>query len=121
MAEQRLILDAGPFRVGLRSSETSFLETIAFFYRDAVRHDGPHVLDFDIHLSRPFSLRRWMRPKIVFRVDGLQPFEAQPLENAFPMYEWGLNWCIANTAHRYLMLHAGSVAFPAAEDRQRTD
>ena len=23
----------------------------------------------------------------------------------------GLNWCIATSAHRYLMLHAGSVAF----------
>jgi HprK-related kinase A len=27
------------------------------------------------------------------------------------MFEWGLNWCIATSAHRYLMLHAGTVAF----------
>jgi len=27
------------------------------------------------------------------------------------MYEWGLNWCIATSAHRYLMLHSGTVAF----------
>ena len=111
MADQRLILDAGPFRVGLRSAEARFLETVAYFYGDAMRHDGPQVLDFDIRLSRPPGLRRWVRPQIVFRVDGRRPFEAQPLENAFPMYEWGLNWCIATTAHRYLMLHAGSVAF----------
>jgi HprK-related kinase A len=104
-------LDAGPFRVGFRSAEARFLETVAYFYGDAMRHDGPQVLDFDIRLSRPPGLRRWVRPQIVFRVDGRRPFEAQPLENAFPMYEWGLNWCIATTAHRYLMLHAGSVAF----------
>ncbi len=27
------------------------------------------------------------------------------------MYEWSLNWCIATSAHRYMMLHAGTVAF----------
>ncbi len=27
------------------------------------------------------------------------------------MFEWGLNWCIATSAHRYMMLHAGTVAF----------
>ena len=111
MADQRLILDAGPFRVGLRTAEAQLLETVAYFYGDEMRHRGPLVLDFDIRLSRPFGLRRWVRPQIVFRVDGRRPFAAQPLENAFPMYEWGLNWCIATTAHRYLMLHAGSVAF----------
>lgn len=41
----------------------------------------------------------------------MQPFDPQPLENAFPMFEWGLNWCIATSAHRYMMLHAGNVAF----------
>lgn len=41
----------------------------------------------------------------------MRPFEPHPLENAFPMFEWGLNWCIATSAHRYMMLHAGTVAF----------
>jgi HprK-related kinase A len=27
------------------------------------------------------------------------------------MFEWGLNWCIATSAHRYMMLHAGTVGF----------
>jgi HprK-related kinase A len=47
----------------------------------------------------------------VFEVDSVRPFVPQPLENAFPVFEWGLNWCIATSAHRYMMLHAGTVAF----------
>jgi HprK-related kinase A len=51
------------------------------------------------------------RPQVQFHVDSLVPFDPQPLENAFPVFEWGLNWCIATSAHRYMMLHAGVVAF----------
>jgi len=62
-------------------------------------------------MLRPRNLRRWIRPQILFEIDSLRPFEPHPAENAFPMYEWGLNWCIASSAHHYMMLHAGTVAF----------
>ena len=111
MQNQKLILDAGPFRVGVRSSDAAFLDTLSYFYRDSVCDDGPHVLDYDIEIFRPRSLRRWLKPQIQFEIDGIRPFDPHPVENAFPMYEWGLNWCIATSAHRYMMLHAGTVAF----------
>lgn len=111
LPEQQLILDAGPFRVGLRCSDRGLVDTVGYFYRDSVRHDGPHVLDYDIRMFRPLGLRRALRPQIHFNIDGVEPFEPQPLANAFPMYEWGLNWCIATSAHHLMMLHAGVVAF----------
>lgn len=111
MSEQQLILDAGPFCVGVRTDDPGLTETLAFFYADSVSSEGPQVFDYDLHISRPAGLRRWMRPQIRFRIDAMQPFEPQPLENAFPMFEWGLNWCIATSAHHLLMLHAGVVAF----------
>lgn len=95
----------------MRSAEQGFLDTLSFFYRDSLHHDGPHVLDYEIRVLRPFNLRRLVRPQILFEIDGIRVFDPQPLENAFPLYEWGLNWCIATSAHRYLMLHAGNVAF----------
>ena len=110
LAEQHLILDTGPFRVAVHSSDAAFFDTLSYFYRDCVRHDGPHFLDFDIRIRRVAGLRRLVRPQALFEIDGLRPFEPQPAENAFPSYEWGLNWCIATSAHRYLMLHAGTVA-----------
>jgi len=111
LPNQRLILDAGPFRVGVRSSDAAFLDTLSYFYRDSVCGDGPHVLDYDIEILRPRSLRRWVRAQVQFEIDGIRPFDPHPAENAFPMYEWGLNWCIATSAHRYMMLHAGTIAF----------
>lgn len=62
-------------------------------------------------MRRPVGLRRVLRPQILFEIDAKRVFEPHPLENAFPMFEWGLNWCIATSAHRYMMLHAGTVAF----------
>ena len=106
-----MVLDAGPFRVRVNAADGDFRDTLGFFYRDSIRHDGPHVVDYEISLIRPRSLRRWLRPQALFEIDGVRPFEPQPLDHAFPMYEWGLNWCIATSAHRYLMLHAGTVAF----------
>lgn len=114
LPEQNIILDAGPFRVGVHSSDPGFIDTLGYFYRNSVRYDEPSVLDYDIHIIRPFGVRRFLRPQIRFEIDGMRPFEPQPAENAFPLYEWGLNWCIATSAHRYLMLHAGTVAFGEA-------
>ena len=111
MVAQNLILDAGPFRIGLSSSDETLLNALSYFYRDTACHDDHYVLDYDIRIFRPPSLRRWVRPQVLFEIDSLRPFEPQPAENAFPMYEWCLNWCIATSAHRYMMLHAGTVAF----------
>ena len=111
MTFHNLILDTGPFRIGVRSSERGFVDLLGYFYRDVASHGGARVLDYDIRIFRPRSLRRWVRPQILFEIDCRRPFEPHPAENAFPMYEWSLNWCIATSAHRYLMLHAGTVAF----------
>lgn len=111
MAEQQLIVDVGPYRVGIRSADRVLLQTLDWFYGDRVRQHGPQVLDYDIRVFRPFGLRHYVRPQVLFEIDAIRVFEPQPAENAFPMYEWGLNWCIATSAHRYMMLHAGTVAF----------
>jgi HprK-related kinase A len=95
----------------VRAFDKAFLDTLGYFYRHSLRNDNPEVLDYDIRMLRPRNLRRWIRPQILFEIDSRRPFEPHPAENAFPMYEWGLNWCIASSAHRYMMLHAGTVAF----------
>ncbi len=67
-------------------------------------------IDFDVELAAPSLLRRWFRPQVNFRFDGREPFKPLPQEQAFAMFEWGLNWCISNNAHRYLVVHAAVVA-----------
>lgn len=111
MSKYNTILDAGPFRVGVRSNFPAFVDLLSYFYRDVIVGSDPQVVDYGVVVRRPCGLRRWIRPQAIFEIDHVRPFEPHPAENAFPMYEWGLNWCIGTSAHRYLMLHAGTVAF----------
>ena len=41
-----------------------------------------------------------------FAYDGAQPFVPMPVDHAFPLLEWAMNWCISTQAHQYLALHA---------------
>jgi hypothetical protein len=62
--------------------------------------------DFHLDIIQPKSIRRWYHPQVNFSFDGLIPFKPLPLPQAYAIFEWGLNWCIANNAHQYLMVHA---------------
>ena len=74
----------------------------------AYRVDEAGFADFHVDL-RPASVRRWFRPRSTSCSTESRPFKPLPLEHAYPMFEWGLNWCIANHCHRFLMLHAAVV------------
>ena len=111
MPGQTLSLDTGPFCIGVRSRCQPFVDLLSFFYRDSLVTDGSRVVDYEIVIRPPFGIRRWFRRQVLFEIDGFCPFDPQPLENAFPVFEWGLNWCIGTSAYRYLMIHAGTVAF----------
>lgn len=66
-------------------------------------------MDFRIDLSSPNPLRRWFRPQVNFAFEGKQPFKPLPINQAFAMFEWGLNWVIANHAHQFAIVHAATV------------
>ncbi len=104
-----LCLDIGSFCVRLKTCEKSFMTTLAFLYQDFPILPGEIFADFHITLQRPKGMRHYLQPQILFVVDGQQPFEPFPLSHAFPLFEWGLNWCIARRSHQYLMLHAAVV------------
>ena len=48
-------------------------------------------------------------PQVLFDFDGRLPFKPLPLAQSFPMLEWGMNWCIANHCHSWLIIHAAVV------------
>lgn len=99
----------GPFTMALRSDVRRLAALVHHLYADAPLVDESAFLDHRISVSRPRTLRRWLRPCAVFEAIGDNPFPRLPLDHAFPLLEWGLNWCVATTAHYYLMLHAGIV------------
>jgi HprK-related kinase A len=104
-----ITLHAAPFVVHLRTQLPSVVEGIRRMYADYRLEPELNYADFHIEISRPKNLRRWLRPQVSFFHDGKEPFRPLPLNQAFPLFEWGLNWCIANYMHQNLILHAAAV------------
>lgn len=84
-------------------------EGIGLLYADYSLAEQNGFADFHVSLVRPRNLRRWFKPQVLFLSDGVPPFKPLPLDQAFPMFEWGLNWCVSSHAHRYLIIHAAVV------------
>lgn len=95
----------GPFVVAIRSPLPHVAQAVQSLYR---HHETPadEVVDFTVQVSAGRGVRRWYRPQAVFRVEGEPPFNPLPLDQAFPLLEWGLNWCVYAMCHQFLILHA---------------
>lgn len=103
---RQLSLDVGPFHVRVTTRLEEFLAAFRAIYPQ-MRISAPEVIaHYAVRVDRAGGVRRWWRPQVQFWLDEFRPFDPFPASHAFPMFEWGLNWCIATTAHRYLMLHA---------------
>ncbi len=90
-----------PFTVRLYSRFRALASAMVQMYADFPLADGAFA-DFSITIRA----RRWWKPQAVFELDGQRPFWPLPADQAYPMFEWGLNWCIANHVQDYLILHA---------------
>lgn len=102
--------DIGAFTVELSSRIGNVKKWVPFLYQPLCQSaERPAIVDFRIQVERPVSLRRWVRPQVNFYLDGHTPFKPLPVQQAVPMFEWGLNWCIANQYHCYLHFHAAGI------------
>lgn len=84
-------------------------ESVSLLYSDYPISAKEDFADFHVRVTRPRSVRRWLRPQALFMCDSISAFKPLPLAQAFPMLEWGLNWCVSSHAHQYLMIHAAVV------------
>lgn len=110
LAAEGLVLHLKPLVVTVRSSEPSVARSLAFHYGQYQLGEKRDVFsDFHIGVARPRGLRRWFQPQIHFSFDGEIPFKPLPLSQAYPVFEWGLNWCIASAYHRFVAVHAAVV------------
>jgi HprK-related kinase A len=100
---------AGDFAVRLQTRLEPVIDGIGLMYADFPLQDEDQHIDFHIALDRPPTLRRWLRPQVRFLLDGQSPFQPLPLAQSFPMFEWGLNWCVSAHANSFLMIHAAVV------------
>jgi hypothetical protein len=104
-----IFIQTGSFITHLQTSIPGVAEGIGLLYADYPLLEQADFADFHVSLAPPRNLRRWFKPQVLFFFDGHPPFKPLPLDQAFPMFEWGLNWCVSSQANRYLIIHAAVV------------
>ncbi len=105
-----LTLRIEPFSVYLQTDIHQIIPELKRNYgtRDIQLSEG--FADFKVSLKRPRTFRRWLQPQVEFYQDFFSPFKPLPFNQAYPMFEWGLNWCVASQSHQYVLLHAAVLA-----------
>ena len=89
----------------IKSSIPAIAKGLGLLYGDyPVLND--EFADFHITVEQPRNWRRYIGSQVVFQSEGVSPFNPLPYSQAFPMLEWGMNWCISSSAHSYLIIHA---------------
>jgi HprK-related kinase A len=109
LAGQGLRLRTGPVVTCVHSSLLPVAQGIALHYAEHAVEAAEGFADFHVRIARPRGVRRWIQPQVLFQFDGAPPFYPLPADQAFPMLEWGLNWCVSAHCHQYLVLHAAVV------------
>lgn len=102
-------LAMGPFIVRVRTRLEALQRDLHTLYADFPLAGPDAFADFHIALERPRTWRRWIHPQVAFKLDGRSLFEPFPLDTGLPLFEWGLNWCVGQRCHQYLMLHSAVV------------
>ena len=100
----------GDFDVRVQTTLPQVIDGIALLYADyPLSADDAVFADFHVSLDCAPNLHRLFRPQVRFMLDGRAPFKPLPLDQAFPMFEWGLNWCVSTHANSFLMIHAAVI------------
>lgn len=109
LAGSGLNLQTGPVVSRIHSTLEPVIRGLALLYGAHSVVEKYDFADFHVKIGHPFGLRRWIHPQVYFHIDGALPFKPLPSDQAFPMMEWGLNWCVSSHCHQYLAIHAAVV------------
>lgn len=101
-----LVIAVGPFVFCIKSPLPSIANNMQEIYGDFQLLSHNELIDFYVTIKKPRGLRYFIKPQINFYCDDFTPFLPLPPSQAFPLLEWGMNWCIAQHAHHYLLLHS---------------
>ena len=99
----------GPFTVRIDSEIDAVQQGLSQLYRDYTRLTPDVFCDFYVRVFAPSGVRRFFRKQVLFAFDQFVPFKPLPYAQAFPFFEWGLNWCISGYSHQFLIIHAAVI------------
>ena len=104
-----LWLDVGSATVRVQGDSRVLARQLQMVYRAFPFVDEAETADIHMSLDTVRGLRRWARPQVTLRCDGVFPFEPFPADSPLPLLEWGCNWMIGRRLHDLLLLHAGAL------------
>lgn len=109
LRRQGLRLRIGPFIARIGSSLEDIERSLAALYAHHEVEPGPDGAHFTLRVDPPRSVRRFLRRQVQLTFEGREPFLPLPRSMAAPMLEAGLNWCVGNFAHQYVVIHAATL------------
>lgn len=102
-------LEVGCFRALICSDTRLLASPLRQLYRDhRCDPQAGGFFDFRINLMR----RRdwpWSDWQVDFDWEGSSPFPSLPLAQTHPLFEWGLNWCVATASGLHTVIHSAVV------------
>lgn len=104
-----LRLSLASFEISIHSSLPQLTDGLSLLYADYPLGAEDGFTDFQISINAPSLSRRLIRPQVNFACNGFFPFRPLPIGQAFAMFEWGLNWVIANHCHQFAIIHSAIV------------
>lgn len=107
-ASNNILLQIEPFVVKLQTTVSSVEKSIDLLYSDfPILEDSESVfVDFYIHIAKPKSPGGYLKSQVQCYIDGKSPFKPLPFSQAYPFFEWGLNWAVAQYVYNQLIIHA---------------
>ena len=102
-------LQVAAFRCLVRSDTGLLATPLHQLYQDYPADPKPcGFYDFRVRLlkTRPSIWKKW---EVEFDWLGSSPFPALPLAHTHPLFEWGLNWCVATASGQHTVIHSAVV------------
>lgn len=100
----------GALNFQITCDDSDIMRQALALYQHFPETDNDEFIDFNVNIKSANSfLRKFIKPQANFYLDNHQPFKPLPANQGFPMLEWGMNWCIANHCHQYLIIHAAVI------------
>lgn len=104
-----LSLAVSSFRCLVRSDTGVLAKPLRLLYQDydaSLHPEGFHDMQIRLVKQRDWPWKSW---QVEFDWDGNQPYPALPLAQAHPLFEWGLNWCVASASGMHTVIHSAVV------------
>jgi HprK-related kinase A len=109
LAREGVRLRTGPVVSRIVTRDEKVAAGISLHYGKHTVEPENGFVDFHVSIAPPRSLRAWFAPQVLFHCEAETAFYPMPAVQAFPMLEWGLNWCVSTRCNQYLMIHSAVI------------